>query len=341
MKLYKPTLAVRGADCLLCHSQIKSNIITDFGAGNDWRREGDSFYQHEGWNKFENVFEGDMTVIPRSLGANSKYLYEEIANQVPRDKYKVVERESVYIGAPTVDEIQALQSKGSLQPVTKLEENGKKLAHLKGSVDCQGDIVFKDAALFIENLNLRTGPQGCRLYVSGNVFIQGKVTYSGEGRSLQITSADGIYMGLSKSTILGRRSNYRNNKGFSRDAPNVSAVDAKISRAIEDATFIHSRLGLYDANEGCSLDQRTTVNCDAVSSRSGTSGRAIIHFTGLLLNAPWINSRYLGDFEGALIAEVALFSLGNFDFQSSPAFTSGGVPLFPLLKKPILHVNEK
>lgn len=50
-----------------------------------------------------------------------------------------------------------------------------------------------------------------------------------------------------------------------------------------------------------------------------------IEFKGLFLNAPVVHSRYVGLFQGMIIAEAALFALGRFEFTFEPVFTQVSV----------------
>lgn len=36
LNFFQPALAVRGSGCVMCHSDVRANIVTDFGLGNDW-----------------------------------------------------------------------------------------------------------------------------------------------------------------------------------------------------------------------------------------------------------------------------------------------------------------
>jgi hypothetical protein len=55
-----------------------------------------------------------------------------------------------------------------------------------------------------------------------------------------------------------------------------------------------------------------------------------IPFSRLLLNAPLVHSRYKGEFKGLVIAEFALFRLGQSAFEFDPVFKP--VPVLPVLK---------
>jgi hypothetical protein len=65
--------------------------------------------------------------------------------------------------------------------------------------------------------------------------------------------------------------------------------------------------------------------------------RAFIQYTGLLLNAPVVESRYQGSFQGVIVSELALFAVGNFNFTYDPVFKSA--PILPLLSTDVLSVE--
>ena len=70
---------------------------------------------------------------------------------------------------------------------------------------------------------------------------------------------------------------------------------------------------------------------------SSNPHRATIDFTGVLLNAPIIYSRYLGKIKGTLISDIALFALGAFYFEYDDVFEQ--VPVLPALPRSPLEVN--
>ena len=51
-----------------------------------------------------------------------------------------------------------------------------------------------------------------------------------------------------------------------------------------------------------------------------------------------MNSRYIGTFQGAVVAEIAIFRLGQFVFKFDPVFQT--VPILPALTKDILSLTD-
>ena len=58
----------------------------------------------------------------------------------------------------------------------------------------------------------------------------------------------------------------------------------------------------------------------------------------LLLNAPEVHSHYSSHFSGAVIAEITLFRIGQFDFSFDPVFEK--VNALSALPRAVLSVTE-
>ena len=87
---------------------------------------------------------------------------------------------------------------------------------------------------------------------------------------------------------------------------------------------------MQDVNELKSIQSSITSFQDASCGKNaaGEFSREE-HFDRLLLNAPRIDSRYTGQFNGVIIAETVLMSLSRFSFSFDPVFSR--VPVLPLL----------
>ncbi len=200
------------------------------------------------------------------------------------------------------------------------------------TVTCQGDVVVK-GPLFLNNLKLATDSNGCRLYVSSTVFIQGPVTYTnGAGGNLQITSALGVMMGLSAERMSGATSGGRTNNSnlttaggpwprfaLSEDGefnPGGQPINGIASGTFFDTLVSDARLlgmELLDAGDPAAVSNlvtgETTVTEPASSANAGVGGpRVAINYTGLLLNAPHVHSRYGGTFQGVIIGDVVMLA---------------------------------
>ena len=310
------------------------------------------------WNNFFNV---------PNPAANPSFTYSVNSGTKPA----VVTESNIYIGAPTTAEILALApNDNSAQPfvqvlgnpstgLNNLTEatgvNNEPYFTNSGNLNCSGKDVVVNGTLVLNSLQLFAENEGCRLYVTGPVFIEGPVTYLNSGATvdptdnLQITSATAILMGVGlngeaengdgtpdgpydattqSNTVLPPLEvrllyDVRGNMVL-RQAPNASAYQ----------TFANS-IYAQGENIGLPLLQDASVpgNLPTGISAAGQT-RASINFQHILLNAPLIHSRYLGTVQGVIVAESAVFSLGEFSFQYDPVFES--VPVLPALKYDIL-----
>ena len=128
----------------------------------------------------------------------------------------------------------------------------------------------------------------------------------GDLQNLQISSSSAILLGLNKGTILKRLIN--DNRGLTIQSRDYGILAQQV---VEESENIGTLKDAEDSNPRTSID-----------------------FSGLLLNAPIVHSRYLGTAKGTVIAEAALFALGYFNFSFDPVFTK--VNVLPLIKNPLL-----
>ena len=297
------------------------------------------------------------------------------ANEI-RDLMRAPEAESVlakpgavvYKGkhADVISGLEAVQSQKTYklfitnQPVTK----------------CKGDVVI-DSVVFLKNLRLDTDKEGCRLYVTGTVFIQGPITYVNGGDSnLQITSARAIIMGFrsmkarftqmaTNANVGGIREEWtdegelRFNEGIinDRDAIDGLTNDAGPYRLMVDSTGTPiAYLDDYDTDVWQPAPGRTTFPNPATCVNGipkatqpcgtdwtgqypiGKQLRRSIHYEHLLLNAPKIHSRYHGVFQGVIIGEDVLFAVDNFSFAKDQVLFR--TRLLPLLENRIFSMSD-
>ncbi len=368
LKTLQPTLAVRAISCLLCHAQIDSSVITDFGYGTANFMGGTKhFYNDQSWyndlagtwqsariNGSVYVPEGQVTPqaqavlgtayqnvplvtiadflkIPFTLTWTNFIQPEDRTSSmavhvtpVPGAE-KVIAKSQVVIRAPSINEIKNLAPQlwatgtdtsevariGPFADVQLVKVVAAGNTYFKNdpaiTLECsKADLVIK-GTLLLRNLKVNADG-GCRIHVSGSVFIEGAIEYEGGGdlQNIQITSASAIMMGLNKASVVDRLIDDR--RGLTlvvRDYVELA------NQVIAEATAIGD---LKDAG--------------------ATSPRTAIDFNGVLLNAPIVHSRYLGNVKGTVIAEAALFAVGKFKFAFDPVFTK--VNVLPLLTNPIL-----
>ena len=253
----------------------------------------------------------------------------------------VIEKRTVYIGAPTETEILALAptlaapgfkaiAVDGITPDPSLPLSGLQVVSGSGGsyvtntsgapFVCAGDVMVK-GTLFLNTVTVKTNNKGCRLYVSGSVFIQGPVTYSGAGlttANMQITSAKLIAMGFDVTSLKRR---------LSVEGDRASMINYFTTRSTQSPAERHGALAAEAA--------MISGLADAGEDTSATARNA---FTGLLLNAPEVHSRYVGNFKGAVVAEIAMFRLGEFVFTFDPTFQN--VPILPALRSDILSFTD-
>lgn len=371
----EPALAVRGMGCIQCHAQVASNIVTDFGYKNDyyfgqkpaatWWKSGGVYGDHA--NSFNTiVMPADKSVIvPKaalpayiatatSLSTLGDYVKNQLSLSTTASTRgaQVLEKGTVYIGAPTEADISAgfklassdrmkyFKDSDSSVEFSGLQDQGTFFQN-SGTLNCEGDVALR-GPLLLDNLRINS-KAGCRLYVIGSVFMYGPITYvnSDSERNLQITSTKSISMGLGEakksgafceptgryatdptnygtSSLTNRYSSFWTVPGnFVRQNADPKAYGASV---LAEAALITAKAGpLYDAS--CRAEGRN------------------ISFERILLNAPIVHSRYEGNVSGTIIAEFSIMSLGMFKFSFDPVFNQ--VPVFPFLdKKTYLDVKD-
>lgn len=370
----EPALAIRGMGCIQCHANIKSNIITDFGYGNDyyfgmkpattWWQSGGVYGDH-GQSFGSMTIPADKTVVvPKAAlpavvstatgqATIAKYVQNLFSKSTIASTQKVVvsEKNSVYIGAPTGAEIETATrlTPGERSRYYKNAMDSVALSGLvdqgtffeaSGRLDCDGDLVVR-GPLYLENLQVNT-VVGCRLYVIGSVFIYGPITYaSGSNSNLQISSSKSISLGL--GTV-------KNTAGKNCDPTDRYAADP----TNYGTSSLVNRYSTFWTTPGNFVRQSATpkaygdsiiAEAKLIEAKKGplydatcrSEGR-MVSYEHLLLNAPVVHSRYEGDFKGTVIAEFSIMSLGMFKFEFDPVFKT--VPVWPFLdSKLYLHVD--
>ncbi len=186
-----------------------------------------------------------------------------------------------------------------------------------GDLLLDGSVVFRDAK--VRSVN------GCRIYATGSIFVDKdlkSMAYDGSSsqHNIQLISAVSVWLGVgemykngshcdpgswmtsneaAETNSMNVRFKFMDNYGASTRAANPTQMIATIRAELPGV------MPLEDAS--CSAPGRARV------------------FSRLLVAAPWVNSRFKGDFNGAIIAETSLMSLGSFIFSFDPVFQSASV----------------
>lgn len=354
----QPALASRATACLMCHASVASNVITDFGAGSPWffggtgitgNTVGGSFYGDfdystgslTSWGTLR-LSAGATVYVPHAetTGLNvaqptlASYLTYILQNStVPTSRSaKVTELASLYIGAPTAARIRQV---GSLDANTGLKffPTGAESASFSGisldptgqfyrnsgTIVCDGDLVL-DRTLWLTNATIAT-VSGCRIYDTHSVFITGPITYSSSagGENLQITSSAAVLLGVGHGCLNG---------DIYSDSYTWRLNDTDPSHHAESMyTRSSSSPRQMLANIRLDADQLGSRLLDAGCTPEGRN----VSFTHILINAPLVESRYNGGFNGSIIGEIVLMSRTDFQFSFDPVLLR--TPILPLLSQ--------
>lgn len=278
----------------------------------------------------------DSSIIPRNVG--------------------VREVKSVFIGWPAASKITSfLETPNSYQyylwdnlaqELTNFGKQGDRFfgnLNPDATMNCDGDL-FVEGPVFLKNLKLKT-TTGCRIYATGAVFIQAPaaniphrdgITFIDETATsnIQITSSKGVFFGLGKcsspsalngdypvayGTEYARRAGAFGYRRYYHDDARYGATLVNIQ---SDYDLIRSGTDITYANQ---LNE-DAGNCAASNDPTWGNYRSV-DFRKILVNAPRIDSRYSGNFNGVLIGGHSVWSLGKFTYKYDATFDS--IPILP------------
>lgn len=354
---FKPALAVRGAGCFMCHGQVRSNIITDFGyqgdgQGNDYffgqgagglTPLSGSMYGDHGTNwrsarVWAKVIVPEASVtqvlpaaVPQTLAA---YMEAVLVSPEAGVAAPVVEeKESVYIGAPTAARILSRAGRPAgiaegyrfipssstdvAAPVLEQDPSRAYWRNPQGRALDCDGDLVVDGILFLNNVRINT-EKGCRIYATHTVIVQGTVTYA------PLRTRSNLQITSSRAILLG-----------------LGYGPVHMNGAIRQHSLVHrfqemwTRAGYFTREAGTTQEKLDRIVSEAQAVLEATdaalqpTGREV-GFDRLLINAPTIQSRYQGEFKGVIIAETLLASLGQFAFHFDEVFSQVSVlPLIP------------
>ncbi|MDZ4675987.1 MAG: hypothetical protein SGI74_00625 [Oligoflexia bacterium] len=360
----QPALASRGTGCIMCHSNIGSNIITDFGYGGDGRglnyffggtpsvlpfglhnTKGNSVYGDfdltTGSNKnwASATLTGKTITVPRAptsdvdvseptLAAYLKFILANSDVEVSK-AVQVKEVSSVYIGAPTADRIRAVANLSGGETLKYIPTHSDSPA-LSG-------IQLSTLGGYFTNANIIT--------CEGEVIIDGILWLN----NAQINTEKGCHLYVTKSVFISGPVTFTTtNDSRNLQISSARAIALGLGRntcasTISGLDSIAYRLGFANAsiftgfftrNLGTPTEGIVSIKADA--DTIGVLKDAVceplgrnVGFERLLLNAPVVHSRYKGKFSGSIIAEITLASLGSLIFTFDPVLAR--VPILPLL----------
>lgn len=276
-----------------------------------------------------------QSAYQQALGATSLAQYlRAVENQKPNPA-TVIEKKKIFIGAPDIETLEARFgiAPGSDVAFKYIKTDDNNSPDIKGialspqkdyytnvqEISCDGDLFIR-GTLFLNKPLIET-KSGCRIYATGPIFLQNTVQYKSyesadERGNLQLVSAEAVLLGIGD----------KNCKTTENDSP----ISTRLLSSYALSSFI-----TRDANRRSINPQKFSQNIYDRAKRISALEDASCHddtlsFSGLLLNAPQVHSRYKGEFKGVVIAEFALFRLGQSSFTFDPVFTK--VPVLRLLK---------
>jgi hypothetical protein len=225
----QPALAVRGISCITCHSNVSSNIITDYGYGNTWyfdAKSSDSFYYDRlgAGNGLDtlNLLNGSKIIVPAAPATTAiqnqfgittlaQFIQSRFAPGTSNKNTQVSEVASLKISIPTAARIQQVFNNPTTNQVYIPDtQSSPDLAGLIfdqvnnvfkiSNMICDGDLYLGATVLFnnaiIQSIN------GCRIHTIGNAFIDTPIqsaAYQGSVNfNTQVMSAQSIWMGTGK-----------------------------------------------------------------------------------------------------------------------------------------------
>jgi hypothetical protein len=252
---------------------------------------------------------------------------------------------SVFIGAPSNDLLN-LRTGGTGAGTSKfLKNNADTSPNLSGLLDqgtyfeanstglvCDGDLVLSKT-LYLNNLVLKTN-FGCRIYSTQPIFVQGAITYqkldasATDNTNLQLVSTLWVNLGVGDSHCESASNPgwYSQNSDTLKMKPSEHRLITYSAPTRSTQTVDAARA----ANYALLTELRKIPTFEDASCRKVSSGLPReVHFERLLINAPRVDSRYIGPFTGVIVTEAPLMSLNAFSFTYDPVFNR--VPVLPLM----------
>lgn len=231
LNLMKAALVVRGIACITCHSNVSSNIITDYGFGSPWYFDtstNDSFYfdrlNSGGSNGLAtlNLLTKSKIVVPQAnvpsavqsefkVTSLAEFIQARFAQGSTNTADQVSEISSLSIKIPNKSAIQEVFGNPTALQVYLLDtQNSPALDGLQydainnvfkiTALTCDGDLYLAAPVVF-ENATV-SSINGCRIYTTASIFIDTPVrsiAYKGSTNfNTQLLSTESIWMGTGR-----------------------------------------------------------------------------------------------------------------------------------------------
>lgn len=286
--------------------------------------------------------------------------------------------QNVYIGAPSVSQILAIAPNPmAVAPWVQVSANepgaGSSISGLttasgssgsyitnSGTIQCSGLDVVINGTLLLNHATFLAESGGCKLYVTGSVFIEGPIQYDSSAakedpsQNLQISSATSIIMGvgLNGNAYTSGTPGQMNSQDKGPNPLHIRLIDDarnplfRIAQNPSDYSNWANSVYAEANNVGANLIQDASIIPailpSGVQTATANSGqiRLSIQFQHLLLNAPVVHSRYLGALSGVIVSELADMALGQFNFSYDSVFSNAQVSILPALGADIVCVTN-
>jgi hypothetical protein len=226
---------------------------------------------------------------------------------------------------------------------------------------CDGDLYLGAPAVFegatVQSIN------GCRIYATGSIFVDGPLRatpYLGSvNYNIQLMSARSVWMGagrMLKNGVFCERDASGAPTGW-YSSPAATGVNCALATSEGDPrcdSFYQRAYNILKRNTfsrafASASDLGGLLNVAALSGQGADGTLALeragaeaalgyplydascepggrgVSLSRLMVVAPYVNNRYSGNFSGSVIAEAALMSLGAFQYQFDPVFSSASI----------------
>jgi hypothetical protein len=359
----KPALAVRATGCIMCHANIASNIITDFGFGDDYffggypgrtlpaglsNTDGKSIYGDYDFSNSDGInwgtaklAPGTQVIVPEAptQGLNvtestlAKYLTNILSLNQNATQATVTEVKSVYIGAPSAARIVEVSAVNPGQLKFISSGTGKALQGLEKS----------DTGTYYSNKKQATIKCDGDVIVDGVVWLNQPTIQTTNGCRIYATGSVFIsgpitYEDATENSNLQITSSKMVALGVGNKCSEIPYSDSIRERLQPGSESDHDRhLGYFTRDLGDPTSMLKSLKADAelvgalYDATCGPNGRDV-GFERLMINAPVIHSRYQGQFKGLIISEIALLSLQALKYEFDPVFSNSKLRILPLLK---------
>lgn len=359
----KPALAVRATGCIMCHSNIKSNIITDFGYGNNYffggypgtlpngftNTQGKSIYGDYDFSQGGNVNWGGSTIasgtqviVPKAptIGLDisspslAAYLTTILSDNENATGVTVKEVSEVFIGAPTRNRIVEISgvSKNEMKYIPSV--SGKALLGLASKAGLGGSFYTNDPSsplvcdgdIIIDGVLYLNQPK-IQTTNGCRIYVTGSVFVSAPLSFLDLQATSNLQITSARMVALG----------VGHSCSNEDYSNSIDTRLTYDGDNEGRHKGFFTRNLGSPDAMLKSQKSDAdlvktLPDATCTKGGRGASFERLLVNAPVVHNRYNGQFKGLMISEIALLALNALKYEFDPVFSNPKVRILPLLK---------